>query len=113
MPKAKEVAAELRKLAEGLESDPEAEVSQPWITFWPGKEAFLSLARLLPRPISKKYDANDVTLAYGSPSGTPIYVRAVAGRTLVCRLVEPAKPAVYECEPLLSEAEEAQIGDVA
>ena len=34
-------------------------------------------------------------------------------RDAVCRIVEPAKPAVYECEPLLSVDEENEIGGAA
>jgi len=33
-------------------------------------------------------------------------------RNTVCELVEPAKPAVYRCEPLLSDEEEAAIDGV-
>lgn len=31
-------------------------------------------------------------------------------RSSVCRIIKPAQPAEYECEPLLSQAEEASIG---
>jgi len=31
-------------------------------------------------------------------------------RNAVCRLVKPAQPAVYDCEPLLSQEEEESIG---
>ena len=113
MPKASEVAAELRKLADSLEQEPDAEISQPWVTFWPSRESFLALARVLPRPFAKKYERDTIQLIYGASAGTPIYVRVEAQRTAVCRVVKPAQEAVYECEPLLSEAAEAQIGGAA
>ncbi len=32
-----------------------------------------------------------------------------AERSAVCRLIEPAKPAMYDCEPLLSQTEEQEL----
>jgi len=75
-----------------------------------GKAAFLNTARLLPRPVSKSYPKDEIQVEYRT-SSLRAYSRIE--RTEICRLVKPAQEAVYECEPLLSEAEEAQIGGAA
>jgi len=117
VPKASEVAAELRKLAESLEQEPDTEIQPVVIRSYhvseAQKEHFLNLARLLPRPYRKEYEGGKLQLSYGTDWRTPISVTAQIERSLVCHLVRPAQEAVYECEPLLSEAEEAQIGGAA
>ncbi len=52
MPKAHEVASELRKLANSLDREPETLITQPLVFFNTGarKSEFLNLARLFPRP---------------------------------------------------------------
>ena len=56
MPKASEVAAELRRVAGALEQEPEAELMRPSLGFfsWDQKEQFLNAVRLLPRPLAKE-----------------------------------------------------------
>lgn len=108
MPLAHEVATELRKFAARLDSDPEAEISRPYLSFSRDytnndKEKFLAVARFLLRPFAKKYDDRELMLTYDSPA---LYLYARIDRNLVCEIVEPAKPAVYRCEPLLSAEEE-------
>lgn len=117
MPKASEVAAELRKLAACLEKEPQTEIHQPSVYFQTylgtdqhRKSLFLNVVRLMPRPFSKDTTENEIEIEYETPC---IRVWSKIERNLVCRIVEDAKPAVYECEPLLSEAEEAQIGGAA
>lgn len=108
MPKASEVAAELRKLASSLDSFPDAEIPRGWCDFFchADKESFLTLALNMPRPFEKIYEAGDLRVRYNNPAlRVDLHVR----RDTVCRLVKPAQEAVYECEPLLSDAEEAQI----
>lgn len=61
MPKAADIAIELRKLADRLDSNPEAELVAPTIYFthaylaasFNAKNLFLALAKLLPRPLKK------------------------------------------------------------
>lgn len=107
MPKASEVAAELRKFAACLDKDPEADVDRPFILMWYGdKNTFLRAAALMPRPISKYYSSSDLNLDYKT-SG--ISIRMSVPRNLVCTLVAPAVDAVWECEPLLSAEEESEL----
>lgn len=110
MPKAADVAKELRRVAEALEREPEAEIRRATVCFFcDSKEQFKSTARVLPKPLAKKYDddphypsINRVHLKYENDA---IDLDCSVYRSLVCRLVEHAKAAVYECEPLLSEEE--------
>ena len=59
MPLAKEVAAELRKIADALDLHPDVEVKRPSLDFnyWnkSEKDVFLATARILPRPVAKNY----------------------------------------------------------
>lgn len=112
MPLAKEVAAELRKLADSLDCNGDAELIQPTIFFIHSGESskapFLALARLLPRPIVKgeNYSKEKIKLEYES-AGLDIYV--TIPKSLTCELVESAKPAVYRCDPILSAEEDAEL----
>jgi hypothetical protein len=114
MPKAGEVAAELRRIADALDKEPEAEVKRPLCFFYPdSKEEFLTLARILPHPLEKLYGAADdlyakYTLDGKSPS---VWLRAEIERSKICTLISPAIPAKYECEPLLSQEEEDALAE--
>lgn len=109
MPKASEVAAELRRVAGALEQEPEAELMRPSLGFfsWDQKEQFLNAVRLLPRPLAKESRDGYITVKYETPG---LYIDARIRQEKVCTLIEPAKPAVYKCEPLLSPGEEERIG---
>lgn len=113
MPKSREVATELRKLADALDTIPETEIKRPYVSFYhhseSEKEGFLAIARVLPHPLTKDYgeDLTDkLTVEYKTDA---IIASASIPRFLVCRIVEPAKPAVYDCQPLLSAEEEMGI----
>ena len=114
MPKASEVAAELRKLADGLDEQPDAPITKPYIYFTHlgdgEKSAFIALARSFPRPFEKVYKNDDLRLEYVNRA---MDLTARINRDAVCRIVEPAKPAKYECEPLLSAEEENDLGGAA
>lgn len=113
MPKASEVAHELRKLADALEVEPETDLAQPMVTFYcDTKDQFLASARLLPRPLKKEFEEVRMELA-NDRHECPIWLRSVIERTKVCILVKPAQPAVYDCEPLLSPDEENELGGAA
>ena len=109
---ARAVADELRKLADNLDQNPELEVQSPNMYFScsylgeKSKQIFLNVVKNLPRPLQKEYKANEVWVKYSTDA---INVSAYINRNKVCRIVEPAKAAVYDCEPLLSETEEALI----
>lgn len=108
--KAANVAIELRKLADAFDAQPEAEVIKPWITFYGyAKEPFLATVRLMPRPLKKKVEDEGskwarVKVEYVSEA---MDIAVSAPQSLTCEVVEPAKPAVYRCAPLLSEEEDA------
>jgi hypothetical protein len=114
MPKASEVANELRKLADGLDALGNAPVTEPWVSFYhtsfDTKEMFLDVARALPRPYSKEYEEGpneDLVIKYKNPA---IVIKASIRRANVCRVIEPAKPAVYDCDALLSPEDHAALG---
>lgn len=111
MPKAHEVATELRKLADALDKNPKATINKPTVYFTHSsygdgvKEQFLNLAKLLPRPIKKGngYGGEDLTLTHGTEA---LNIYASVPKTVTCELVEPARPAKYRCISVLSEDEE-------
>ncbi len=108
--KASELATKLRTLADGLDKAPGAEII-PYVSISPlgnDKDTFLELAKVMPRPLTKKIRFEgtiyeDFTLeGDGFVLGIP--------RSALCVIVEPARPARYECPSILSEAEEAALG---
>jgi hypothetical protein len=117
MPKANEVATELRKLADALDREPETELVRGNIVFnckymgGKGKPIFLALARILPHPLTKGTQAYDNDAMELSHKTAALVVSTGIERSLVCKIVTPEKiiPAVYDCVPLLSEAEDAAL----
>jgi hypothetical protein len=115
MPTAKEVAIELRKLADSLEVGGETMVDRAYVYFAPStKEEFLATARLMPRPLGKKEDSygdsryHKIYVEHKSPA---MHVSVSVLKSLTCELVEPARPAVYRCAPILSEEEDLVLGE--
>ena len=112
MQKAIDVAAELRNLADHIEKGGYTFIETPLIYFSyryggdDAKDSFIAFSKLLPRPIRKEYDSRDLTLKYETPA---MRIYSTIERSKVCRVVEPAKDAVYECEPLLSADEESEL----
>lgn len=115
MPKAHEVATELRKLADSLDKNPEASIQAPMVAFYhhlkSEKDAFLSVCRILPRPLVKslaQYGSGDpdIQIKYVTDA---ISIKASIPQSLTCTMVEPAKPAVYHCDPILSAEEDATL----
>jgi hypothetical protein len=110
--KAGDLAIELRKFADRLESQPDAMIDNPSMYFiFYSKEPFLAFAKLMPRPLKKSVrtwesSAPDLRLTYDSPLLTIV---AKIPQSLTCTLVKPAQEAVYECDPILSEAEDAEL----
>jgi hypothetical protein len=108
--KASELATKLRKLADGLDKAPDAEIDT-YVSITPvndDKQTFLELAKVLPHPLTKKIrhegtSYEDFTLkGDGFVLGIP--------RSTMCILVEPAGPARYECPTILSDEEEEALG---
>ena len=101
-----EYANKLKELAEFLLSRPEFETSTDrgpsiYQYFW-SKEPFLAAVKALGAG-TKEYDSTDLNY---SPAAFP-YMKVSISRTKVCRKVQEEK---WECEPLLSQEEEMQIG---
>jgi hypothetical protein len=107
------VAIELRKLADSLDAQPDAEIIKPLIHFYgEAKEPFLSTAKLLPRPLKKRIEGGDekyrrIHVEYDSSA---MWIDLSVRQTLTCEILEPAKPAVYRCAPILSDEEEMAVG---
>jgi hypothetical protein len=122
-PTAGQVAAELRKLADALDNGPDVEIYNVYCNLSvKTKESFLAVARALPKPFWKVPDGNeykldnrphgaDGRLSYDMTKWPPVHFSLTAPRAEVCRLVRPAQPAEYECDALLTEAEEAALED--
>jgi hypothetical protein len=109
-----EYANKLKALAEWLLSKPEVDAHTDHVResfwYWSAKEPFLAAVRAL-KPGRKEYgegtNADALALKFypaGVPEGVDFYLRI--NRSAMCRLIQEAK---YECEPLLSPEEEAQI----
>ena len=116
MPIAKDVAAELRQFADKLDLNPDAEIARPCIylnsTFRvTGKDMFLAIVPAM-KPFTKKYTDSvsfpEIVLTHDTEN---IHVEASVDRNAVCMIIKPQQiiPAVYECVPLLSLAEESEL----
>jgi hypothetical protein len=107
-----ELAAELRSIADIFDAAASVPIIKPTLNFYHGyaatKEEFLALAAAFPRPFKKGdgYAHAQYTLTHES---AVLEVYASIDRTKVCHVVKPAQPAEFECEPLLSEIEEAAL----
>jgi hypothetical protein len=83
----------------------DTETAGPYIYlghFWT-KEKFLKAAKAL-GSFSKEYNDASLKIKNELPMGAQVYMEV--SRDKVCRLVQEAK---YECEPLLSPEEEAEL----
>ena len=108
--KASELATKLRKLADGLDRAPEAEIT-PYFSITPrhdNKETFLELAKVLPRPLTKKIRHEGTNYEDFTLEGDGFCL--CIPRSKMCILVEPARPARYECPSILSDEEESALG---
>lgn len=105
---AKDVAAELRKLADALDKEPKTDIRRPTIWFHhEDKQQFLNLARLMPRPFTKTvWTPGSIPAIRLTHTAEHADIEAVIDQRKMCRLIRPAVPAEYECEPLLSQEEE-------
>ena len=107
-----QVANELRRIADIFDKSPDKVIIKPTLDFYHGyesaKETFVSLAHIFPRPFEKGegYGHDQMTLTHESDA---LQVYASIDRSKVCTLKRAAIPAEYECEPLLSQIEEAAI----
>lgn len=108
------VAAQLRMLADALDKEPDAIIRPAWVSFHCNtKEEFLNVARLLPRPLQKSIDSPGRNFAryqleYLSPT---MDVHCSVPQSTTCKLIRPAQPAVYDCDPLLPEFESQAVSE--
>lgn len=111
MPTTREVASELRRLADSFDKEPETRLDRPFFSFRSeDKDRFFALARLFPRPLEKKFTEGtypEVEIFYKNDA---IWVYARIARDKVCKVVKAAQPAEFECEALLSEKEFEEVG---
>ena len=110
MPKATEVAAELRRIADAIETI-EIDIPHAFLNFSNhAKDSFLALAGVMPRPINKSVTDSsfqpELRLKYTTAA---ITLWVSVPQSLTCTLVTPAQPAVYDCPSILSELEESEV----
>ena len=110
----REIAKQLRILADAFDANPDLEleplhIDSPHVGS-DDKKRFIDLAKCLPRPIENAWGSEDLKITWGKPWGDPVSLTATISRKHICRMVEPAKPAVYEWDPLLSEDEIDSLG---
>lgn len=112
MPTAHEVAVSLRKLADSLDATPELTMPTAWVTFYcDTKELFLNAASILPRPFNKSSSLAGSKFERIRIEHKDIGAHSNASvcKSLTCEMIEPAKPAVYRCDPILSAIEEEML----
>jgi len=111
-------AKQLRILADALEAAPEftlpsysdvhyAESGLENLRYYEDKAGFLSAVKALGTGRKVMTDRSITLVAANG------LLHISANRDAVCRIIKPAQPAEYECEPLLSQAEEAQLDGAA
>jgi hypothetical protein len=110
--KSHEYAERLQKVADLLAESPEFELPSYMdsylnqygaarVRFYNDKEPFLAAVRALGSG-RKGGNEQDLEFIHGD-------LRLIVNRSAVCRLVKPAQPAEFECDPLLSQAEESEL----
>ena len=108
MPTAAEVASKLRQMADALDKTPDLEVG-PYLSIHADtKETFLELAKHFPRPAQKKVEDEGYSWAHFTLRHD--FMRIDVPRKQMCILVEPARPARYECPSIFSAEEEEALG---
>lgn len=113
-PTASAIASELRKLADALDKGGETPIPKAnlWWSF-NSKEELASLVKLLPKPLTKRIDDPDSVYPYLIVERVhplvDIDLRGPQAKT--CTLIEPARPAKYRCDSILSELEEDELSE--
>jgi hypothetical protein len=109
---AHEIANKLREIADRFDAQPELQLESASLHFHPyGKQHFLNTVSLMPRPFKKSVPSWDDESIQIEHENDAVKVYATAKRKLACRLITPAQPAVYDCDPLLSQAEEDALSE--
>ena len=104
--KSHEYAKRLHEIADFLLSRPEFEAShRPYMYHYTTSKAQVLAAARSFGSVKKDFQNDEIRI---TPADFPEFV-IEAPRNIVCRIVKPAQPAEYDCEPLLSQAEEAEL----
>lgn len=110
--KAIDAVANLRKLADLLEKHGDVEIRMTSARVWfDSKKSFLAVARDFPRPFGKEYDERlygSLMLTHGTLNGTGT-INLDIERSVVCEMIEPARPAKFHCPSIFSPEEEAEL----
>ncbi len=112
-----EYAKQLRELADKLEAVDEftlpghsailyKDCGIETLRYYGDKERFLAAVRSIGN--GRKDTSHERDFTFVAFDGL---LRVTVNRDAVCRIVKPAQPAVYDCEPLLSPEEEALMGE--
>lgn len=115
MPLAKEIAAELRRIADVLDLNPEVKTIKPELSFFHysshSKDEFMAVARIMPRPLEKKYPKTNESYSRVEVkhSSSVLDVTASIYRESICRIIKPAQPAEYDCELTLLDSEDSAL----
>ena len=110
--KASEVATELRKIADALDTNPQARMPTFHVyASFDDKQLFADAARTLPHPLKKWADLSDSIISrfHVGYKNKALQLDVSIYRDKICKVIEPSVPAVYECEPLFSEDEEVEL----
>ena len=107
MPKASEIAIQLRKVADLLDRNPDNEMPQPALSWFAySRDGFIASVAAVPRPIVKSVISGRVYVEHETKA---LRIYATALQSVTCVLVKPMQEAVYEFLPLLSAEDEASL----
>jgi len=107
---AAQTAAELRRIADALDTNPGLEL-EPYLSInvkKNNKESFIELAKTMPRPMTKGIDFADTT--YTDFKLEHSFWRIKIPQSSYCKIKIPARPAEYECPSIFSDEEEKEMG---
>lgn len=102
MPTAREIATELRQIADSLDGS-ELEMGTPVLGFYgySNPKIFFNALELIPRPFAAAEDKHNYDITAKATSFSAVNVRVTARREDVLTVSEPAKPATYHPDPRL------------
>ena len=104
-----EVAAEMRRIADALDSNPSM-IIRPYLvinTVSHTRTQFAELAKTMPKPMEKGIDFEGTS--YEGFKLSHSFWSIKIPRSEVCIIKEPARPAVYDCPSIFSPAEEEEL----
>lgn len=115
-PSASAIASELRNLADALEKGGDTKI--PKANLWwyfDTKEELAAIVRLLPHPLTKRINnpQSHYPRLVVERKHHLVDVDVRGPQSVTCTLVEPARPAKYRCDPILSEIEERELMEEA